>query len=135
MRCTLGAMETALSRTQLNLDRIAPALVLAQEHGNLGALARHLHREVVAERMLRLRRGVYVWRSAWETLTPTERYLTLVAAVAKCSKQRPVLSHASAAAIHGLPVIGAWLHSIHQIVNPARGGRSDPWRTRPVRSP
>lgn len=127
---SLDAMEAALSRSQLDLDRIAPALVLAHEHGNLGAMARHLHREVAAERMLRLRRGVYVWSSAWARLAPTERYLAFVVAVAKCSEQRPVLSHASAAAIHGLPIVGAWPHSIHQIVDPARGGRSDPGRVR-----
>ncbi len=37
---------------------------------------------------------------------------------------RPVLSHFSAAAIHGLPMVGAWPSTVHTIVGPTAGGRS-----------
>ncbi|RZU64154.1 hypothetical protein EV379_0448 [Microterricola gilva] len=123
-------MKTALSAQSLDLVRIAPALLLAGEHNALGAVRGQLAREVAAGRLIRLRRGLYAWRTAWDALDATERYQAMVLGVARTSGQLPVLSHASAAALHGLPVVGRWPQTVHQLIRPERGGRSTPDRIR-----
>ena len=41
-----------------------------------------------------------------------------------------MLSHESAAVIHGLPVVGRWPAVVHQLISPRTGGRSTPDRIR-----
>lgn len=123
-------MKTALSAQSLDLLRIAPALLLAAEHNALGAVRGQLARDVAAGRLIRLRRGLYARRTVWDALSATERYQALVLGVARTSGQVPVLSHASAAVIHGLPVVGRWPTVVHQLISPRTGGRSTPDRIR-----
>lgn len=123
-------MKTALSAQSLDLLRIAPALLLASEHNALGAVRGQLAREVAAGRLIRLRRGLYARHTVWDALSATERYQALVLGVARTSGQVPVLSHASAAVIHGLPVVGRWPTVVHQLISPRTGGRSTPDRIR-----
>lgn len=72
----------------------------------------------------RLAVGAYLPTEIWEALDPQQRYLARVRAVAETRKDRPVLSHWSAAAIHDLPIIGDWPRGVHITVNPTSGGRS-----------
>jgi hypothetical protein len=76
--------------------------------------------------LVRLRRGLRFRRDEWGALTSTERYRAFVAAVAQSFPRRPVLSHYSAAALWGLPIIGPWPNEVHILVPHASGGRSDP---------
>lgn len=63
-------------------------------------------------------------RGSWDALEARERYLLRVRAVAETRRFRPVLSHWSAAAVHGLPIVGDWPVLVHIAVGPTTGGRS-----------
>jgi hypothetical protein len=80
----------------------------------------------VGSGLIRLRRGLRFRQDEWGALTPTERYRAFVAAISQSFDRRPVLSHYSAAALWGLPTIGAWPKEVHILVPHASGGRSDP---------
>lgn len=86
---------------------------------------RHQHaRAVTTGRERRVARGVYVPEQAWAPLDARERYVALVRAVGRTRRFRPVISHWSAAAVHGLPITGPWPSVVHTIVGPTAGGRS-----------
>jgi hypothetical protein len=68
--------------------------------------------------------GVYVDAAAWEQTQADERYLLKVLAAAHTRRNRPVFSFWSAAALHRLPIYGAWPQKIHTTVGRAGGGRS-----------
>lgn len=72
----------------------------------------------------RVARGAYMDRAIWEALDARNRYLARIHAVAETRRAQPVISHWSAAAIHDLPVVGAWPKLVHVIVPPTTGGRS-----------
>lgn len=71
--------------------------------------------------LLRLRRNCYVRSHEWDAMSREQRHLVRVAAVS--AGRRPsdaVLSHASAAVMHGLPTWGVNLKRVHV----TRGSRS-----------
>lgn len=72
----------------------------------------------------RVSRGAYVTSALWAESDLRARYLLRVRAVGETRQFRPVLSHWSAAAIHGLPIIGDWPEAVHITVGPTSGGRS-----------
>lgn len=63
--------------------------------------------------LLRLRKGVYVDRAAFEELTPEEQHIVLMRAFAVASPEPVVFSHWSAAVLHGLPVLRHRLRTVH----------------------
>ncbi|WP_166877027.1 hypothetical protein [Salinibacterium sp. ZJ450] len=73
---------------------------------------------------VRVARGVYLSTVAWAALDADERYVARVYAVAGTRRNQPVLSHWSAAAVHGLPIVGDWPDAVHITVRPAAGGRN-----------
>ncbi|MBB5632928.1 hypothetical protein BKA04_001151 [Cryobacterium mesophilum] len=83
-----------------------------------------LARSATSGRLHRVARGAYLPADVWTELDDRKKYLTLIRAVATTRQFRPVLSHFSAAAIHGLPMVGAWPSTVHTIVGPTTGGRS-----------
>ena len=54
----------------------------------------------------RVARGAYINAATWSTLTARERYVMTVHAIGATRRSHQVLSNESAAAIHGLPLIG-----------------------------
>lgn len=70
-----------------------------------GRSARDLQRAAERRELERLRPGVYVDRAAWVGLKPFERHLLLVHAEVSATPDA-VVSHRSAAILHGYPVIG-----------------------------
>ena len=72
--------------------------------------------------LVRLRRGVYVLGPSWRAARSDERYRLFVLASAFVAQRPLLLSHQSAAALHGLPMIGAWPRTVHAINNDATGG-------------
>ena len=60
-----------------------------------------------SRRWIRLRKGVYMDAARWAAGDERERHLALAAAVLECLAPGPVLSHASAARLHGFLVPGA----------------------------
>lgn len=83
-----------------------------------------LARAAQAGRNQRVAFGAYLPTEVWDVLDPRQKYLARVRAVAETRKGRPVLSHWSAAAIHGLPIIGDWPSQVHVTVSPTSGSRS-----------
>ena len=85
---------------------------------------RHQHaRAVRARAERRVARGVYMDATDWAALDDDEKYAARVRAIALTRTHRPVLSHWSAAVIHGLPVVGNWPTDVHSTA-PMAGGRS-----------
>jgi len=85
---------------------------------------RRLARAALAGEQFRVTRGAYVAADVWQQLASRERYLLRIRAYADVPGRHPVLSHWSAAAIHGLPIIGDWPQRPHRTAGPASGGRS-----------
>jgi len=86
---------------------------------------RQQHAEAAARgREVRVARGAYVDQPYWAGLGARDRYLLRISAVAETRGARPVLSHWSAAAIHGLPIIGPWPNRVHVTQDAALGTRS-----------
>jgi hypothetical protein len=75
---------------------------------------------------VRLRRGVYLDAARWAALDADARYLQLVRGTALGCTTLPVLSHESAAALWGLPLLGGPPTDVHVLVDRTTGGRSDP---------
>ncbi|WP_162940062.1 hypothetical protein [Gryllotalpicola protaetiae] len=113
----------------MNADRLLiPAIdpVLTSELNHVIPGAGRLPAAAQGNGLIRLRRGLRFPDGEWAALTPTERYRAFVAGVTQTFKKRPVLSHYSAAALWGLPIIGPWPREVHILVPHASGGRSDP---------
>ncbi|HEY5319311.1 MAG TPA: hypothetical protein VIJ76_00395 [Galbitalea sp.] len=81
-------------------------------------------RDAAAGRETRVARGAYIKTPLWAQLGQRGQYLLRIRAVVATRRRSMVLSHWSAAAIHGLPVIGRWPTAVHVIVGPVSGGRS-----------
>lgn len=56
---------------------------------------------------MRVRRGAYVETSVWAEMGVEERHATTAVAAAAACRSDVVVSHLSAAVLHGLPVVGA----------------------------
>ncbi len=88
------------------------------------ATRQQLARAALAGRRRRVAPGAYVSEELWQSLGEQERYRLRVRAVVATRRFRPVLSHESAAAVHGLPMIGSPPDHVHIVVDPGSGGRS-----------
>lgn len=71
----------------------------------------------------RLRRGAYVGADHWRALSDDDRYRLLVRAVA-AAQPDALVSHRSAAALLGLPLVGRSDGHVHLMHAPRGGGRS-----------
>lgn len=97
----------------------------ALRYGDLlasGRSARAIASALGTGRLVRLRPGVYVGGAAWEAATPGERIIARARALDLVSSTRPVFSHETAAAIHGLALYRASRDSVHVIAPDERPG-------------
>lgn len=79
-------------------------------------------RRVVAEGMLlALRRGIHVTDDSWRSASSEERAVARAMALASASRVG-VVSHESAAACHGFPLVGAGPDRVHVTLPPSRPG-------------
>ena len=85
---------------------------------------RDLARAATTGEQTRVFRGVYVDSGEWQSVDDHAKYLLRISAIVGTRRTRPVVSHWSAAALHGLPVLGAWPTAVHTTVSPASAGRS-----------
>jgi len=85
---------------------------------------RRLARAAAAGEQVRIMPGAYVSAADWQHLDARSKYLLRIRAYADAPGRRPVLSHASAAALHGLPIIGDWPQQPHCTAGIRAGGRS-----------
>ncbi|MFF1571750.1 hypothetical protein ACFVWR_03320 [Leifsonia sp. NPDC058292] len=72
----------------------------------------------------RLRRGVYTRAHEWASADDRTRHLTRMVAVAGTRRDDVVFVGISAAAVWGLPVIGAWPQAVEALAGPRSGVRS-----------
>lgn len=102
-----------------------PALIQSRDFAALGLDDARLRDACRRGDLVRVRRGVYVEAGRWAALGVEERCrLTVVAAAATC-RTRVVVSHVSAAVVHGLPLVGAPSRWVHVLVPPAGGSRRE----------
>lgn len=74
--------------------------------------------------LVRLRRGVYCETEEWQSLSPHDRYLLRMRAVAASASRPIVFCGLSAAAVWQMPVPDEWPEQVHILVSAATGGRS-----------
>jgi hypothetical protein len=98
-------------------------LILASDAAQVG-LHHELRREYEHHTVVRLRRGVYTLAAEWDALDADARYLRRIRAHAATAEAPAVYSHFSAAALWGLPIVGAWPPEIHLATASTTGGRS-----------
>lgn len=72
----------------------------------------------------RVRRGVYAAAGDWAGWSRDDRARARIVAVAAAAFEPPTFSHASAALLHGLPVVGAKDGLVHVTTGSTPGGRS-----------
>jgi len=101
-------------------DGLIPAAALRASGMNSYAIGVLLQRG----ELKRVRTGWYALGSTWDGVGHDGRYRLLVRATAAHAEQELVLSHHSAAVMHGLPVIGAWPATTHALFPEAKGGSS-----------
>jgi hypothetical protein len=85
---------------------------------------RRRRRLVASGRWVRITSGAYAHRTEWLELTPMERHRVLVHEVGRRQQEGVVVSHLSAAAEHGMDVLGAWPTRVEVTIELATGGRS-----------
>lgn len=105
---------------------IIPAASLRQ----LGVSSHAVERLVERGELVRVRYGVYVSTAHWTTAKADERYRLFVQATHFLGRRPVVVSHESAAVLHGLPTIGAWPKTMHVIDSEATGGSNARFTTR-----
>ncbi len=97
-------------------------LISAADLNQLGIESHGLHSMVASGRLVRIRQGIYVGAEAWQAADRHERYRLFVRATAASGRRPATVSHLSAAAMHGLPIIGPWPTAVHVIDPDASGG-------------
>ncbi|RFA07201.1 hypothetical protein B7R21_16555 [Subtercola boreus] len=105
---------------------IDPRMISVRDVERAGGHRRELARASTRGTLHRLRPGVYVATDTWRTLDEAEKYLAVCRAASTTVGARPVLSHWSAAVVHGIPILGSWPTDIHRLMERTSGGRSRP---------
>ena len=99
-------------------DGLIPAAALRQ----LGVSSHSVEALVERRELVRVRRGVYVGAELWAAAKYDDRYRLFVQATHLLGQRPVVVSHESAAVLHGLPIIGSWPKTLHVIDDSATGG-------------
>lgn len=86
-----------------------------------------LHRMVVARQLQRLRHGAYVDPTDVADMFPAEKHRLRIEATARALRRPAVVSHVSAAILHGLPVWAMDLGRAHFTRNQTAGGFTTRW--------
>ena len=74
---------------------------------DIGLSERGIRSHVAGGSLVRLRPGVFVRGAEWKLAKPEKRIVARARALAAISATRPVFSHETAAALHGLPLYSA----------------------------
>lgn len=105
-------------------------LIFAADLRALGVNSHAAEAMVSRGELVSIRRGSYACGEQWRALDSASRYRLLVRATCTIAGRPAVISHMSAAVMHGLPTIGAWPTSVHTIDADATGGSHGPLTTR-----
>jgi len=99
-------------------DGLIPSVALRQ----LGISSHSVEALVERRELVRVRRGVYVGAEHWAAAKYDDRYRLFVQATHFLGQRPVIVSHESAAVLHGLPIIGSWPKTLHVIDHAATGG-------------
>ena len=99
-------------------------VVLVRRLNALGIPDQTLRSSAGQDAFHRIRRGAYLPRDAWTDAGRDERYRARIVAVVGTRRSSVVLSHHSAALIHGLPVADGWPTQVHVTEPPETARRS-----------
>ena len=106
--------------------RSAGLLIAAGDPGSRGVVdTSALIRAEARGQVRRIRRGAYVGVDHWASLDEVARHVLAVRA-ALASQPGATVSHWSAAAVLGLPLVGRRDVDVHLTIAPSSGGRSTP---------
>ncbi len=111
------ACGDTLARMDASIRMLRVEDLLAGGHSKRGIRAK-----LLSGALVRLRPGVFVHGADWVRTKPETRIVTRARALAAVSSTRPVFSHETAAALHGLPLYRAEADGVHAIVPLARPG-------------
>lgn len=103
---TMKAVLAAVAAEQCGVVTRAQARAAGYADDEINLLVRR--REWIS-----LRRGAYVERDGIDTMSDVQRHLALVHAVVRSLRAPAVVSHVSAAVLHGLPTWGLDLSEVH----------------------
>ncbi|WP_265446067.1 hypothetical protein [Flexivirga meconopsidis] len=113
------------------------------KESEIASAAELLHRGLIPWRdvrrpdslLRRIRPGDYVDADRWADLHPIERHRALIfATLQRMREPLPMLSHVSAAAAWGMPIIGAWPQRVEVLMDSAAAGSSALIRRHRVRN-
>ncbi|WP_251856683.1 hypothetical protein [Herbiconiux sp. L3-i23] len=96
-------------------------LILVRDLERFGGDDRDLRRQRDAGELIQVRRGSYMPAHEWNELDGEGRHRARVHAVAANARIEPIFSHFSAAALHGIPVLGSLPVDVHVTIE--RGTR------------
>ncbi|WP_314103126.1 type IV toxin-antitoxin system AbiEi family antitoxin domain-containing protein [uncultured Frigoribacterium sp.] len=100
-------------------------LLLSRQVSSVGLDPVVLRRSCARGELVRLRPGAYVLTSTWAAAGVDERHRLRIRAAAAASRTPVVVSHVSAAVLHGMPLVGAPPAHVHVLVPPAGGSRHE----------
>ena len=116
MPLALGLPLASHDQAQRMIDPFTLPLLTSRSLTREGMTSRQIERRLNTGELVRLRRGLYVEGSDWSELLPEGRRIVRARGWAETSGSAPVFSHATAAAIHGLPVFRARDDRTHVVV-------------------
>lgn len=87
-----------------------------------GSSGRSVTAALASGTLVRVRPGYYARGDSWAAAKPEARILARANALMQASTTRPIFSHETAAARHGLPLLRAAQDRVHVIVAPERPG-------------
>lgn len=108
-----------------------------REAGRTGASLRRLAASEGPDRLVRVAPNAFVRGTDWDAAGPRQRYVTRVFGRLGRRSVAAVGSHASAAAVHGLPWLGGWPEPVHATVPKTQYRSSSDslvLHTRPIRA-
>ncbi|MDN3494993.1 hypothetical protein QL996_03555 [Planococcus sp. APC 4015] len=91
---------------------------------------RRLAAQIAAGAIVRIAPGAFADRSAWNALRPIDQHAQRVWEASVRIGPGRVISHFSAAALHGIDILGAWPDRLDISADAGRGGRSSGLITR-----
>ena len=99
--------------------------ILSVDLEQMGRDARELRVMCDRGELVRIRRGAYVPTESWRAANSLERHLLRIHATESSLPHESTFSHYSAAALHGLPILGSWPSDVHVIGARHRGGHGE----------
>ncbi|PJJ55715.1 hypothetical protein [Compostimonas suwonensis] len=91
---------------------------------DLGLSQRVVENATASGELVHVRHGCFVLGEIWRASGDGGRHRLVAAAAARAARHPLVFSHATAAALHGLPRIGRWPRTVHVRTTGAAGGSS-----------